>query len=80
MDVLPVHRRVERTIRECRALGIKPDPRTIAEIMIDDDVTAGKYEDSSPELVAAFLEYENTAARALTRLTVVPPASDRKSA
>jgi hypothetical protein len=48
--------------------------------MIDDDVTAGKYEDSSPEFVAAFLEYENAAARALTRLTVVPPAWDRKSA
>jgi hypothetical protein len=80
MDVLPVHRRVERTIRECRALGIKPDSRTVAEIMIDDDMTAGKYEDSSPEFVAAFLEYENAAARALTRLTVVPPAWDRKSA
>jgi hypothetical protein len=80
MQVLPVHRRVERTIRECRALGIEPDARTVAEIMIDDDVTAGKYEDSSPEFVAAFLEYEDASARALTRLTVVPPVSDRKSA
>jgi hypothetical protein len=80
MEVLPLHRRVERTIRECRALGIEPDSRTVAEIMIDDDVTAEKYEDSSPEFVAAFLEYENAAARALTRLTVVPPVSDQKSA
>ena len=80
MDVLPVHRRVERTIRECRALGIKPDSRTVAEIMIDDDMTAGKYEDGSPDSVAAFVEYQNAAARALTRLTVVPPVWDRKSA
>ncbi len=80
MEVLPLHRRVERTIRECRALGIEPDSRTVAEIMIDDDVTAEKYEGSAPECVAAFLEYENAAARALTRLTVVPPVSDRKSA
>jgi hypothetical protein len=42
-------------------------------------VTAGKYEDRSLEFVAAFLEYENAAVRALARRTVVSPASDRKS-
>ena len=79
MEALGTHRRVERTIRECRMLGIEPDARTVAEIMVDDDVTAGKYEDSSLEFVAAFLVYESAAARALTRRTVVSPASDRKS-
>jgi len=80
MDALAIHRRVERTIRECRALGIKPDARTVAEIMVDDDVTINKYEDLSSERAIAFVEYEKAAARALTRLTVVPPASDRRSA
>jgi len=49
MDVLAIHRRVERTIRERRALGIKPDPRTIAEIMIDEDATDRSREDFSSE-------------------------------
>jgi hypothetical protein len=31
--------------------------------MVDDGVTAGKYEDSSLEFVAAFLEYESAAER-----------------
>lgn len=80
MEVLSIHRRVERTIRECRALGIEPSPRTVAEIMIDGDVTIGRFEDSSSERKAAFVEYERAAARALARLSVVPPSSNRRSA
>jgi hypothetical protein len=80
MDGLAIHGRVARTIRECRALGIEPDARTVAEIIVDDDVTAGKYEDLSSERAIAFVEYERAAVRALTRLTLVPPASHRRSA
>jgi hypothetical protein len=78
MENLITHQRVERTIRECRALGIEPDARTVAEIMVDDDVTAHKYENFSTALAIAFVEYENAAARALTRLTVVPPRSSKR--
>jgi hypothetical protein len=80
MDASAVQRRVQRTIGECRALGIEPGARTVAEIMVDEDVTAHKYEDFSSELAIAFVEYENAAVRALTPLTIVPPASDRRSA
>jgi hypothetical protein len=31
MEALGTHRRVERTIRECRMLGIERDARTVAE-------------------------------------------------
>lgn len=78
METLATHQRVGRTIRECRALGIEPDARTVAEIMVDDDVTARKYEEFSSERAIAFVEYENAAARALTRLTVVPPVSSKR--
>lgn len=63
--------RVERMIYECRALGIEPDARTIAEIMVDDDVTVGRYEDYSDEWSVAFEMYERAAARML--------ASERRS-
>lgn len=79
MDGLGIHRRVERTIRECRALDIDPDPRTVAEIMVDEDVTAHRYETLSADRAIAFVEYEKAAARALT-LTVVSSASDLKRA
>jgi hypothetical protein len=78
METLATHQRVARTIRECRALGIEPDARTIAEIMVDDDVMADKYGDLSSERAIAFVEYEKAAARALTRLTIVPPASSKR--
>ena len=52
-------------ILECRALGIEPDARTIAEIMVDDDVTVGRYEDFSDEWTVAFEKYERAAERAL---------------
>ena len=52
-------------ILECRALGIEPDARTIAEIMVDDDVTVGRYEDFSDEWTVAFETYEQAAERAL---------------
>jgi hypothetical protein len=60
-----IQRRVERTIDECRRFGIEPDPVTIAEIMIDDDVTAGRYNDFSVTRAIALVEYEKAAARAL---------------
>ena len=78
MEALTTYRRVERTIRECRRLGITPGARTIAQIMVDDDVAAHKYEDISAEWTIAFGEYEKTAARVLTRLTVVPPVSSKR--
>jgi hypothetical protein len=78
MEALTTHRRVERTIRECRALGIEPDARTIAEIMVDDDVTARKYEELSAERAFALVQYEDAAARALTRLTVVARVSSKR--
>ena len=71
LDSLTTERRVERMISECRALGIEPDARTIAEIMVDDDVTVGRYEDYSDEWSAAFETYERAAARML--------ASERRS-
>ncbi len=71
MDRMTTHLRVERMILECRALSIEPDARTIAEIMVDDDVTVGRYEDFSDEWDVAFGTYERAAERAL--------ASDRRS-
>lgn len=78
MDSLATHRRVERTIRQCRTLGIEPDARTVAEIMVDEDVSAHKYADFATARALAFVEYEKAAARALTRLTVVPRASSKR--
>jgi hypothetical protein len=81
MEALTTHRRVERTIQECRLLGIEPDARTVAEIMVDDDVTAHKYEDFSTARAIALVEYERAAALALTRRTgVTPPSSKRRRA
>jgi hypothetical protein len=71
LDSVTTELRVERMIYECRALGIEPDARTIAEIMVDDDVTGGRYEDYSDEWSAAFETYERAAARML--------ASERRS-
>jgi hypothetical protein len=65
MEGSRTQQRVERMIRECRALGIDPDPRTIAEIMVDDDVTAEKYKDHSPEWGLAFAEYTEAARQQL---------------
>ena len=70
MEALTTYRRVERTIRECRALGIEPDARTVAEIMVDDDVTARKYEELSPERAFALVDYEDAAARTLTKRSI----------
>jgi len=71
LDSVTTELRVERMIYECRALGIEPDGRTIAEIMVDDDVTVGRYEDYSDEWSVAFETYERAAARML--------ASERRS-
>ena len=65
LDSVTTELRVERMILECRALGIEPDARTIAEIMVDDDVTVGRYEDFSDEWTVAFETYERAAERAL---------------
>jgi hypothetical protein len=75
MDDLAMQRRAERTIHMCRAFDIEPDARTVAEIMVDDDVTAHKYQDFSTARALVFVEYEKAAAGALRRLRV-----DRRSA
>lgn len=78
---LTTHRRVERTIQECRMLGIEPEARTVAEIMVDDDVTSHRYEDFSAARAIALVEYERAATLALSRRTgVSPPSSKRKRA
>lgn len=80
MENLATQARVERMIRECRALGIEPDSRTIAEIMVDDDVTAHRYEDFSHEWDASFAEYERAAERALARREASVPWRKRRRA
>jgi hypothetical protein len=80
MESLATQARVERMIRECRALGIEPDSRTIAEIMVDDDVTANRYEDFSHEWDVAFAEYERAAERALSRRDVSVAWEKRRGA
>jgi hypothetical protein len=79
MEALTTHRRVERTIQECRMLGIEPDARTVAEIMVDDDVTAHRYEDFSAARALALVEYERAAALALTRRTGGTPLSSKRN-
>ena len=64
-ESVSIQRRVERMVRECRALGIEPDSIAIAEIMVDDDLTAGKCEEFSPEWRVAWAKYEKAAARHL---------------
>jgi hypothetical protein len=78
MEALTSHRRVERTIQECRMLGIEPDARTVAEIMVDDDVTAHRYEGLSAARAIALVEYERAAALALTRRTGGTPLSSKR--
>jgi hypothetical protein len=78
MEALSTHRRVERTIRECRMLGIEPAARTVAEIMVDDDVTAHRYEDFSTARAIAFTEYESAAALTLNGRTGVTPRSSKR--
>ena len=70
MDDLAVRRRVEHTIRFCRAFDIKPDARTVAEIMADEDTASAKYEPLSAKRALVFVEYERAARRALRRLRV----------
>jgi hypothetical protein len=69
VDIQASNHRVQRIIHECRALGIEPDARTVAEIMVDDDVTRERYGDFSIEWHAAFTKYRNAAARILGRLS-----------
>jgi hypothetical protein len=80
MEGSRTQQRVKRMIRECRALGIDPESRTIAEIMVDDDVTAGKYEDHSPEWGLAFAEYKAAAQRELGRFADHLAADKRRRA
>lgn len=56
-----IQRRVERTISECRTLGIHPNARTVAEIMVDEDITAHRYERTSSKLAIALAQYEQAA-------------------
>jgi hypothetical protein len=71
MDDLAIRRRVEHTIRFCRAFDIEPDARTVAEIMTDEDSGGAVYEDRP----LAFDEYEKAARRVLRR-----PRVNRRSA
>ena len=80
MEGSRTQQRVKRMIRECRALGIDPESRTIAEIMVDDDVTAGKYKDHSPEWGFAFAEYKEAAQRELGRFADHSTADKRRRA
>ena len=80
MGTLATHQRVERMIRECGALGIEPESRTAAEIMVDHDFTADRYENHSPAWGIPFVEYEKAAAGALARLRVVPLVSSKRRA
>jgi hypothetical protein len=59
-------------------LGIEPGARTVAEIMVDDDVTAHRYEDFSTARAVASVEYERAAAFALSRRTGVSPISSKR--
>jgi hypothetical protein len=70
MDDLAIRRRVEHTIQFCRAFDIEPDPRTVAEIMADEDSASAKYEPLSAERALVFVEYERVANRVLRRLRV----------
>jgi hypothetical protein len=77
-ESLATQRRAERVIRECRALGIEPSARTVAEIMVDDDVTRERYDNFSDEWHVAFAEYEKAAGRALTRGSDAAETEDRR--
>lgn len=59
-------------------LGIEPDPRTVAEIMVDDDVTAHRYQDFSAARAIALVEYEGADALALGRRTAVSSLSSKR--
>ena len=78
MESLTTQRRVQRMIGECRALGIEPEPRTIAEIMVDDDVTRGTYEDFSEEWDMAFEMYEGAAEQALGRVKDASSSGEKR--
>jgi len=57
--------RVERVISEFRQMGIEPAPETVAEIMVDQDVSSNGQGISRPDAVGAFAEYSKAAARSL---------------
>jgi hypothetical protein len=78
MESLATQRRAERVIRECRTLGIEPSARTVAEIMVDDDVTRDRYDNFSDEWHVALAEYEKAADRALTRGSDPAETVDRR--
>jgi hypothetical protein len=62
---MATQRRVERMIRDFWALGVEADSVAIAEVMVDDDVTAGRFEEFSPAWRVALAKYEEAAARTL---------------
>jgi hypothetical protein len=79
-ESVSIQRRVERMIRECWALGVEPDSIAIAEIMVDDEVTAGKYQEFSPAWRVARAKYEEAAARQLGHPASSLPWGERKRA
>lgn len=60
--------RIERLVRECRHLNAEPNPATIAEIMVEQDMPGTDlWEANQRQLTNAFAEYEEAAARLLLR-------------
>ena len=79
-ESISIQRRVERMIRECWALGVEPDSIAVAEIMVDDEVTAGRYQEFSPAWRVAWAKYEEAAARQLGHRPSSLPWGERKRA
>jgi hypothetical protein len=60
--------RIERLVRECRHLNAEPNPATIAEIMVEQDMPWTDLGDANQgQVTNAFAEYEEAAARLLLR-------------
>jgi hypothetical protein len=57
--------RVAAAIRACRHEHFTPDPRGIAELLVDQDVARGDYDGCTSELESWFIEFEAEAARQL---------------
>jgi hypothetical protein len=59
---MATHGRVAEAIRRCRDDGFEPDPRGIAELLVDEDVARGDYDGCSSDLESWFIEFEAEAA------------------
>jgi hypothetical protein len=60
--------RIERLVRECRHLNAEPNPATIAEIMVEQDMAWTDLGGANQRQVTnVFAEYEEAAAGVLLR-------------